>query len=95
MYQIKLSFAEYCEIYQMNRIKMLNAHKTTKARQMGDFCLAPVNVNGILTANEHDYDRIKLFDGGVWSNIAEPNAGKCGEYEIHTRNISRLKIQLI
>jgi len=48
---------------------------TKQQRQMGDFCLAFVNVNRILTANEHYNDRIKLFDGGVWSNIAEPNAG--------------------
>ena len=46
----------------------------------------------ILTSNKHDYDRIKLFDGGVWSNIAEPNAGESRENKIHTRNISRLKI---
>ena len=57
--------------------------------------LAPVDVKYILTANEHNYDRIKLFDGGVRSHIAEPNAGKCREYEIHTRNVSRLKKQLI
>ena len=62
---------------------------------MGDFCLAPVNENCILTPNEHNNDRIRLFDGGVWSNIAEPNAGQVSEYKIHTRNISRLKIHLI
>ena len=40
--------------------------------------------------NEHNNDRIKLFDGGVWSNIAEPNAGQGGEYKIHTRNSYKL-----
>ena len=71
------------------------SHKTKENKRnqnKGKFCLAPVNVNVILTANEHYNDRIKLFDGGVWSNIAEPNAGQSGEYKIHTRNISRLKI---
>ena len=74
--------------------KIIAHHKTkgqTKQKQKGDSDW-PFDVDGILTSNKHDYDRIKLFDGGVWSNIAEPNAGESRENKIHTRNISRLKI---